>query len=48
MIAEYAATVGIYLSDLAVSFSDFINSIKSIELFGTIAVIVVLFVVFKR
>ena len=48
MIAEYGATVGIYLSDLAVSFSDFINSIKSIELFGAIAILVVLFVMFKR
>lgn len=48
MIAEYGATIGIYLCELANSFSDFINSIESIELFGALAIFALLFVVFKR
>jgi len=48
MIVEYGATIGTYLSDLTVSFSDFINSIESIQLFGAVAILAVLFVVFKR
>ena len=48
MLVEYGTTIGIYLSNLAVSFSDFINSIESIELFGAVAIFALLFVVFKR
>ena len=48
MIAEYGTVIGSTLSDLAVSFSGFVNSIESIELFAATAVLAVLFVLFKR
>jgi len=48
MIAEYGATIGSMLSDLAASFSHMVKSTDALHLFAAVAIFTVVFFLFKR
>jgi hypothetical protein len=48
MIAEYGATIGSILSDLAASFSQMVKSTDALHMFAVVAILTVVCVLFKR